>query len=74
MRVSKMWSSISMSIETVASKRKKVIAMEDDGCAWKAPIVPSVVSPMAAAAKFASINVSENYSTFMMLFINLILC
>ena len=38
------------SVEMAASRRKKMIVVEDDGCAWKAPIVPSVVPSVAAAA------------------------
>ena len=30
------------SVEMVAPKRKKMIAMEDGGCAWKAQIVPPI--------------------------------
>ena len=37
-------------VETIASKRKKVIVEEDGGCAWKALTVPPVVPSVAAVA------------------------
>ena len=37
-------------IETIAPERKKMIAVEDDGCVWKALTVPSIVPPAAAVA------------------------
>ena len=44
------------SVEMVALRRKKVIIVEDGGCAWKAPTVPSVALPVVAiAAGFAVI-------------------
>ena len=44
------------SVETVALGRKKVVAVEDGGCAWKALTAPSVVpSAAAVAAGFAAV-------------------
>ena len=37
------------SIEYIASEKKKVITVEDSGCAWMAPTLPPV-APLAASA------------------------
>ena len=39
----------------VASEKEMVIAVDDGGCAWTAPIVPPVAPPMAVATGFVAV-------------------